>query len=250
MKTKISSIIVLTLIAVLALQANNAMGNDSYWTLNAADIDGNIAKDIWDSKDGEITGAPQIANGKMGEGLQFNGVDEFITVSALNISPSTYPEITLIAWVYPTSDGTGGQGNRRFLFGHDDGGWDRGLLIEGTQWRLGTGAEYWDTEVSVAVDSWQHVAMVYDSTDIKFYMNGVEYSYASPGTLGDGNDSLLIGTHPSQARYFEGIIDEVYAYGSVLSEAEIQENMEGTTTSSVDPDTKLSTTWAEIKTAR
>jgi hypothetical protein len=246
MKAKFSLITVLTLM-VLALQVNIAVGNDSYWSLDAADIDGNIVKDIWDGKDGEITGAPQIVNGKMGEALQFNGVDEFITVSALNMSPSVYPEITLTAWVYPTSDGTGGQANRRFLFGHDDGGWDRGLLIEGTQWRLGTGDTYWDTGVSVEVGSWQHVAMVYDSSDIKFYMNGAESSYGSPGVLGDGNDFLLIGTHPSQARYFEGIIDEIYAYDSALSLVEIEENMEGTVPSRVEADAKLSTTWAEIK---
>lgn len=254
MKIKVSSTMVLALVmlAALALQTNTAAGqaiNDSHWTFDEADVDGATVKDVWNNRDGEIIGNAPLVDGKKGKGIELNGIDQNIVVSALNISPSTYPDITLTAWVYPTSTGAGGQADRRFLFGHDDGGWDRGLLLEGTQWKLGTGSAYWDSGVSVEVDSWQHVAIVYDATDITFYMNGVASSHGSPGTLGDGNSSLLIGTHPSQARFFQGIVDEVYAYDIAMSESEIQQNMEEAT-SSVSQDNKLSTTWAKIKSER
>jgi hypothetical protein len=251
-------ITIFTLVLLTALQMNVAMGqvvqgkaaNDSHWTFDKANVNGKIVKDVWDGRDGEIFGNPQIVSGKIGDGIKLNGTDEYIKVSTLDISPSTYPAITLAAWVYPTSTGVGGQSNRRFMFAQDDGGFDRGLLMEGSQWRLGTGTEYWNTGVEVVVNSWQHVAIVYDSTDIKFYMNGVKYSYASPGKLGDGYKYLLIGTHPTQARFFAGIIDDVYVYGAAMSELEIKQIMVGITASSVDLNAKLSITWAKMKTVR
>lgn len=255
MRINFITILTTLFLVMLFLNANIALGQAisnglvSYWALDKGDIAGKTVDDKKGNNDGEIIGAPEVIAGKVGDGLKLNGTADNIKVSTLNISPAVYPTITLMAWVYPTSDGTGGQGNRRFLFGHDDGGWDRGLLMQTTNWRLGTGndgTDYWDTKAAVGVNAWQHVAMVYSENDIEFYKDGVNYSYGNPGALGSGNTFLLIGTHPTQARFFQGIVDEVYVYSRALSEAEIKQNM-NSSGAAVERAYKLSSCWGDIK---
>jgi len=242
--------VISVLIMFLVLQINTAMGGMvqadlvSYWN-----FDDGSADDSAGGNDGEIIGTPASVEGKVGKGLELNGTADNIKIASLDISPAVYPIITLMAWVYPASDGTGGQGNRRFVFGHDNGDWDRGLLMQSANWRLGTGADgtdYWDTGATVDVNEWQHVAIVYTEEDILFYKDGNEYSYGSPGNIGAGNTFLLIGTHPTQARFFQGIIDEAAVYSRALSEAEIRQNMDasGMVVESLN---KLAVCWGGIK---
>ncbi len=71
----------------------------SYWTLDEADIDGNIAKDTAGPNDGTIYGDPVTAEGKVGETLQFDGVDDYVdcgTDDSLKMSDA----FTLESWVY------------------------------------------------------------------------------------------------------------------------------------------------------
>lgn len=252
MKTRICSIMISVVIIflALALHANTAISGMvqadlvSYWSFDDGSADDNVG-----GNDGEIIGAPASVEGKVGNGFELNGTSDNIKIPSLDISPATYTTITLMAWVYPTSDGTGGQANRRFVFGHDDGGWDRGLLMQNASWRLGTGndgADYWDTGATVDVNQWQHVAIVYSEDDILFYKDGVEYSYGSPGDIDSGNPFLLIGTHPTQARFFQGIIDEASVYSRVLNEAEIKQNMDASGMA-VESLNKLAVSWGRIK---
>lgn len=257
MKLKMSSITMSALVVMLflTLYANTAIGGlvsdglVSYWTFDEKDVAGKTVKDKKGANDGEMLGDPEVVEGKLGNGLKLNGTADHVKVASLDVSPGTYPTITLMAWVHPTSDGTGGQANRRFLFGHDDGGWDRGILMQSTNWRTGTGndgTDYWDTGATVGVNIWQHIAVVYSEGDIEFYKDGKNYSYGSPGNVGDGNPSLLIGTHPTQARFFQGIIDEVLVYDRALSEAEIKQNMSASGMA-VESAHKLTVNWGGIK---
>lgn len=248
---------IFALLTALTWQANiaNAQviedGLVSYWTFDEADIEGKIVKDARGQNDGEIMGDLQIVKGKVGDALQFDGVDDQVKISSLNISPSVCPTITLMAWIYPTSTGQGGQKNRRFIVGHDNDGWDRGVLIQDDGLRVGTGndgTDYWETGAEVKINTWQHIAVVYDAEDIKFYKDGVEYSYGSPGALGDGNTYLLIGAYPNpdRPRYFQGIIDEACVYSRALTEAEIKKNMAATELA-VEKSSKLALTWGGMK---
>lgn len=249
------TISILMVLVTLIVYTSTAMGGIvteglvSYWAFDKGNIAGNTVKDEMGNNDGEIIGDPASVVGKIGNGLELNGTTDHVKVSSLNPSPSIYPAITLMAWVYPTSDGTGGQANRRFLFSHDDGGWDRGVLMQSANWRTGTGndgTDYWDTGSSVDVNVWQHIAIVYGEDEIDFYKDGEKNSYGSPGDVGDGNPFLLVGAHPSQARFFQGIIDEVLVYERDLSEAEINQNMNARGIA-VEYAHKLAVSWARIK---
>jgi hypothetical protein len=121
--------------------------------------------------------------------------------------------------------------------------------MQDSNWRTGTGndgTDYWDTAVEVTLNTWQHVAVVYSAEDIKFYKDGEEYSYGSPGAIGDGNPFLLVGAHPSQARYFQGIIDEICVYDRPLTRDEIRGNI-AVSGAAVESSGKLATTWGKMK---
>ena len=239
-------------------QANPAVGQAvtdglvSYWSFDEGTVQDDTVEDVWGAHAGTIIGAPNVVEGQVGDGLELNGTADHVRVEGFDISPGVYPEITVMAWVFPTSDGTGGQADRRFLFGHDNGDWDRGVLMQESAWRVGTGpdgADYWNTGATVDVNTWQHVAVVYNADTILFFKDAVEIDYGNPGLLAAGNNFLLIGTHPSQARFFQGIIDEIYVYERSLTSDELETNMEAQGLA-VQPVSKLTTTWGNVKASR
>lgn len=69
-------------------------------------------------------------------------------------------------------------------------------------------------------DQWHHLAMTYDGTDIKVYVDGVLSATANhPGTMGDGARNLVIGAFGTE--YFTGILDDLRIYNTVFSAGEI-----------------------------
>jgi hypothetical protein len=112
-------------------------------------------------------------------------------------------------------------------------------------------------EVQLGV--WTHVAVTWDASDqnARFYKDGVEiHSVSKGGTaigigpdvkIGVGNQSVSAGAD-SMDRPFNGILDEVAIWSRGLSQEEIAELIRDGLPYAVDPDGKLATTWAGIKT--
>ena len=66
-----------------------------YWTMNRAGIDGDTVKDIsGNNNHGEIRGNPQIVPGKIGEALDFDGVDDYVALPDLGHNR----EVTVEVW--------------------------------------------------------------------------------------------------------------------------------------------------------
>jgi hypothetical protein len=86
-------------------------------------------------------------------------------------------------------------------------------------------AEYHST-VTVTPETWNHVAMTFDGSTIKFYVNG-QLAGSGPGQLYNYNvntydigGNVIAGTTTKPS--FNGLIDEVTLYNRPLSGAEIQ----------------------------
>ena len=80
--------------------------------------------------------------------------------------------------------------------------------------------------VAVTPEAWNHVAMTFDGSMIRFYVNGVPagsgaramYSYLI-GTMDIGGNNIG-GSTTRQS--FNGLIDEAKQYNRALSDAEVQ----------------------------
>ena len=201
-----------------------------------------------------VINGPQWVNGKFGKALGFDGVDDLVEVADA-------PELrlmdggTVMAWVnilggghasWPRlihkSNTTGGTGpGYEILF-------DRGL---GDAVRVCLGGEC-QSYVALDQETWYHVAMTFDGAMVKVYVNGEpggEYAQLGP-TIDSTDLSVFVGNSFNGERQFEGTIDEVRIWSSILSADEIIAQMDMATDevlASVAPHSKLAATWGQIK---
>ena len=151
--------------------------------------------------------------------LDFDGSNDHITTTIdadLDVMPST----TWSGWIKPT-----GVSGWQVIFGMEDGGWDRFLIIEngGLGLSMGKTTNRWMTGVSVIPGQWQHVVAIYDNGSMRFYYNGTEYvtndqegNHSSTGKFTIGGNQ----THAPQ-NYYRGLIDEVAVWNEALTASEI-----------------------------
>jgi len=196
---------------------------------------------------GTISGATRVAAGKIGRGLSFDGINDWVTVtdtagSKLDLTTG----MTLEAWVNPTvasgwetvvmkERGNAGEGLLAYALYARDGaprsggtagpaGYLRANPVASTSDRGVRGA------TAVPMNAWTHLATTYDGTNMRFYVNGVLVgTTAGSGSINVANGALRIGGNNSaplgQGEFFKGLIDEVRVYNRALSAAEITTDM-------------------------
>jgi hypothetical protein len=243
-------------ILVLLVWTTIAYGQDSSLVL-ALSFDEGQGSVAGDSSqygfDGTILG-PQWVNGKFGNALGFDGVDDSVEVADA-------PELrlldggTVMAWAYimagghaswprliHKSDTTGGTGpGYEILFDRANGDAVRSCL----------GGEC-QSYVPLDLETWYHIAMTFDGTTILTYVDGEQIGENPQlGPVIDSPDlAVIIGNSFNGERQFEGNIDEVRIWSRILDAGEISSQMDMATddvVASVAPHSKLATTWAEIK---
>ena len=182
--------------------------------------------------------------GQFGNALSFDGSGDYVSVpddDSLDITG----ELMLEAWIFPTSLGgyrmiidktTTGQPTNYFLvlFGDEV---NFGFFTNG--WR-----EHITSGVDLPVDTWSHVAAVYNDTAniVRIYVNGVEVlSEVENRSLIPNGQELRIGIG-SPGEEFIGRIDNVRVTNQALSETEIQDNMNAPVTPPPPTTTTTSTT--------
>jgi len=215
---------------VLAMSFNEASG------ATANDSSGN-------GNNGTIAGATRVT-GQVGFGgaLSFDGVASIVNI-AHSASLALSSGMTLEAWVNPSANAGAGAND----------GWRTVIMKE----RAGVGLAYslygndgdsnpsrpagyirnagTDKEAAAGpalpLGVWTHLAVTYDGTSIRLYVNGVLRSTtgsagggiaASTGPLRIGGNTVF--TVPG-TEYFAGLIDEVRIYNRALSAAEITADM-------------------------
>lgn len=155
--------------------------------------------------------------------LEFNGANQYADASAPDLVLSN--QVTFEAWVKPQtakhnailSRGHGGQnGITDFIFSLGDG---RQLGFMG----LGVG-DY--SRSLVPLNEWTHVAVTFDGSVKKFYINGLlDFEVSRPGQLyQSSNQPLYVGRQGSacNCNYFDGELDEVRIWNVVRTGNEIQ----------------------------
>lgn len=199
-----------TLSALLHFPFNETSGT------TAADASGN-------GRNGALINGPVWVAGKLNNGLDFDGVNDHVTVSA-SVRPMS--ALSLSFWVKLDAV-TGGMGVLQ------DFNWNAGrpfgyLLDIGStgslNWRAGDGTP--DSVASspagtLVVGQWTHIVMTWENNVTKFYKNGT--LIATTGTTDStaisytGTAGLKIGTNQT---YLNGILDDLRVYNRVLTASE------------------------------
>jgi len=214
---------------VLALSFNEVSGT------TAVDGSGN-------NNNGTIAGATRVT-GQTGFGgaLQFNGSSSIVNI-AHSASLALTSGMTLEAWVNPSANAgtTVNDGWRTVIMKErSTTGLAYGLYSNDGDSNPSRPAGYirnngTDVEAAngpaVPLGVWTHMAVTYDGTTLRLYVNGVlRSSTAASGGIGASTAPLRIGGNTvfsvPGTEYFAGLIDEVRIYNRALSAAEITADM-------------------------
>jgi fibronectin type 3 domain-containing protein len=189
---------------------------------------------------GTLTNGPTWVTGKNGQAISFDGTNDKVALpNTLDIP--TLP-FTLEAWVKPTN-----YSQYRVIFSKRNSYSASGMRVD-VGLHTSTGRVYVETYSSYAlfayappVNSWTHLAVVADSTGTRLYVNAVLQQTLGTVTLGtNAGAQVNIGRTGDNDDPFGGSIDDLRLYRRVLSQTEIQSDM-NTAVSSAAPDTDAPT---------
>ena len=167
--------------------------------------------------------------GILGNGLGFDGVNDYIEIPAspsLNINGSA---VSLSLWTKLPYKPSGLPGPYAPLYDSETDNYvlygDRGNNELRFKVTTSGGAERPGIpDADIIPDEWIHVAGVYDGSHAMIYLNGeLKDSHPLTGTVNTGQVATMGKTGST---YFQGSIDQVEVYGRALSEAEIMQIFE------------------------
>ncbi|HUI26186.1 MAG TPA: LamG-like jellyroll fold domain-containing protein [Candidatus Kryptonia bacterium] len=157
--------------------------------------------------------------GRIGGGGSFDGVDDDVRIAnsaTLNITGSG---LSLEAWVKPTAIDS-----YRVLI-HKELQYSLAIsngqltYADSITWSYATIGSYG----SIPAGVWSHVAVTFDGTIIRFYVNGVEVgNQPRAGSLTATSNPVCLGAYNCSAFVLQGTLDEVLVYARPLSPAEVQ----------------------------
>ena len=258
---------VLMVAATIFMYANLAKaqivtdGLVSYWTFDSADIKGTTVKDVWGDNDGTIIG-PKIVKGKVGEALEFDGVDDYVLVDHGGSLTFGSGDFSVVLWANPAT-----MGSYTGLITTDiagDSAWKifRDVPGGGGYFRARYGSTQSDYP-NVSAGDWHHYGYVKSGTTLTLYLDGdLVVSDACPEkplrrfTAFSATHSL-VGTELAFGSYriqnakdglyiYNGLIDEARIYDRALSEDEVKRNYVAKGLA-VEKSKKIALTWAKIK---
>lgn len=203
---------------------------------------------------GEFNGDVKWAEGISGDAVQMAGKvgkAEFIEVPHSD-EVDMDEAITMMAWIYPDELPAGAQENKFTIFYKNT----YYLQIEPGAGQLAyyfydtTNPGYHISDGKVKAKEWRHVALVWDGSEARFYINGESdgkvISQKGPGRSMP-NKALRFGGENNGCcpRFFQGRIDELMLANYPLSEADIQKIINDTL--AVSARNKLATLWGNLK---
>ena len=218
---------------------------------------GNVAKDIsGNGRDGEITGAKHV-KGVIGDGLEYDGVDDNLIVTGYNGIGGTEPRTTVF-WFKTTTVrdhswvkwGVNSPSQKYYIRAHVRGD-ECNLRVE-----VNSGNNF-GTD-NVCDGDWHHCAVVFpDGSDAvkdhDLYVDGkLQVKEGTEFAMDTSTDTQAVnmGAPLANHTFMIGSFDEVAIFNVDLSLDQIDAIRENGLKSAlgVDPQGKLATSWAMIKT--
>jgi hypothetical protein len=196
---------------------------------------------------GSLVNGPAWVSGRNANGLQFDGVNDYVT---MNEFPDIYDRITLSAWIKPSTVSRDqdivSRARQTSYTGYEFGLTSAGELFFRINPTSSSYAFRTSSGAAIAANIWQHIAVTYDGTNIRFYKNGALIStVAAGGRLYPTSSSLFIGIYESEEdNQYGGVIDELRIYNRQLSSSELNQlysSIQGVTTTTTTPTTTSTT---------
>ncbi len=169
---------------------------------------------------------PSRFSGYFGSALNFNGNNQYVSIPDSNSLDGTgMNNFTLEAWINISLFQASYQrvvhknnayhmyidsANRKVVCGHYGGSWQTVPIAS-----------------TLNLNTWYHVACVYNHSRLSIYLNGFyEASISKSDDTPNSADPIIIGLDEDLSTYdFNGTIDEVRIYNRSLSQSEIQAEM-------------------------
>lgn len=177
------------------------------------------------SNHGTIKEAVRITTGKYGNALKFDGINDWVTVndsSSLDLST----DLTLEAWVYPTSLASNGTvilkeksgGAVYNLYAYENNNVPLSSFNDGS-YRIISGIQ------PLPLNKWTHLVATYDGQYHRLYVDGTEVAKKAQSGLIQQGGVLRIGGNSVWNEFFTGYIDEVRIYNRALTPTEVKYNL-------------------------
>ena len=161
--------------------------------------------------------------------MNFDG-DDYVTIP--HSSSFQNNTISISIWVYLDNAPSGSESYLLFK------GTDTGAPYTDRYWglRLSGGSNMYvegefvisgsyhiisSNNVSLVTDTWHHILLTYNGSEIKLIIDSDEVNSLSVnGSLSSGSDDVLLGYMPPQNTFLEGYLDEVSIWDRAISEEE------------------------------
>jgi hypothetical protein len=210
------------LVFVLSMAGNASADLIGHWRFDegsgdtAADTSGN-------GYNGTLNGGPSWVPGKSLGALEFDGTDDYVGTGQSLLDNMS--EFSLALWVSARNPSA----SRIGLVGQND-------LIE--MGFMNGNAEVWTSATGTTTtpwpfsnDTWHHIAVVADGTNMNIYLDGELAISGGASTVNFGTSGFSVnigggGVWDASGNWFSGQIDDVRIYDHALSEVEISETME------------------------
>ncbi len=187
---------------------------------------------VWDASKtsifetvGSVTTQSSIYKSGTGA-LSFNGTSDYL-VGQVNGAHNQLSgrAFTIEFWIFPTAWSTGTANNEyRCVMAAGSNtssqGWriQIGTAAQGIIYFAQNGTGYTGTcGAPISLNAWQHIAFVYDGTNLNVYKNGFRVSGPTAASWSNTSDALFVGAlmYPSYPYYFAGYLDNIQiSYGT------------------------------------
>ncbi|MEO2004286.1 MAG: LamG-like jellyroll fold domain-containing protein [Candidatus Poribacteria bacterium] len=211
-------------------------GMVSYWRFEAVDKRDDGYRDLRGSNSAKLVGDPETAEGKFGDALLLDGVDDYAEV-ADDESLRLWEAHTLEAWIY-VNELRGSRILDKITAGSADGP-HLDMFATGALRSCAGACVVGETQIPI--ETWTHVAVTYDAGTVTLYVNGeAGGSGSAESPLAGNNLPFRIGADSNGEGLFSGRVDEVRVYDRALSAEEIGQNHDADKPlDKVDPDSTI-----------
>ncbi len=206
---------------------SQSCGLAGYWTFDGKDMsNGKVLDKSGNSRDGNVISIATTTfyvPGKVGQGFNFDGVDDRVSIDQLNSTLSINNSFTISAWFKSRSFSTAD--DRPTILGSSVSTSDR------TYVQVSSAGEpivaTWNGSImnsksgnAIKLNTWHHIVMTSNGSTINGYLDNILMTGNTVANTSFSNGKTNIGSGPVSG-YFPGVIDDVKVYNRVLSTAEI-----------------------------